>query len=353
MANKIVGLDIGATMIRAAEVESSGRAQGGAPLGSLLKYAEAQMPPGAYVDGEVHDTATVAGALKRLWSQGGFSTKDVIVGIGNARTVVREMQVAELPMADLRKSLPFQVEEFLPTSTDESLLDFYPTAEIPGERGPMLRGILVAASKYAVGKTAMAVESAGLKLKGVDLKAFALTRALVPGQWDQATVALVDIGARTTTVVIVEAGMPRLIRMLPAGGGDVTDAIASAAHVAQNEAEEFKHRFGMAGSQESGSPVATDAMATVAKNHIDSIRNTLLYYTGNNAGAVIQHVVLTGAASLMPGFGQVLASACRLPVSFGNGAAAVKMTKRAQQTAQGREALIAVASGLGLGEVAS
>jgi type IV pilus assembly protein PilM len=335
-------------MIRAAEVEMSGRAQG-----TILKYAEAPMPSGAVVDGDVNDSGATANLIKSLWTQGGFTTKDVIVGVGSARTVVREMQVSEMPMDQLRKSLPFQVEEFLPSSTDEMLIDFYPTAEVEGERIPNLRGILVAASKQSVSNTVLAVESGGLKLKGVDLKAFALTRALITPELAGATVALVDIGARITTVSIVEHGAPRLIRMLTSGGLDVTNAVATAAQLPQPEAEELKRRVGIASPAESGSQAIADALMSTSKTLVDSIRNTLVYYTSNNPGSGIQHTVLTGGGAMMPGLGQALASAVRLPVSFGNGVGALKTSKKAQMTYQGRETLIAVPVGLAMGEVTS
>jgi len=349
VATKLVGLDIGTTMIRAAEVDLSGRA--GATLGTLSKYAEVPLPAGSFIDGEVQDSSSTSAVLKQLWSKGGFSTKDVVVGIGSARTVVREMEVAEMPIDQLRKSLPFQVEEFLPMSTDEALLDFYPTGQADGERGSKLRGVLVAASKHSVSNMILAIESAGLKPQGVDLKAFALTRSLVPGQWMNATVAIVDIGARTTTVAIVENGQPRLIRMLPSGGQEVTDAIAVATQLPQPDAENIKRRFGIAAANESGNKVTADAIVNTSKTLVESVRNTLMYYTGNNAGAVIQHGILTGGGSLMPGLGQYLASACRLPVSFGNGAGTMKVSKRVQSALAGRESLVAVAVGLGMSEV--
>jgi len=349
VAIKVVGLDIGTTMMRAAEVAASGR--GGDTVGTLVKYAEMPMPVGAVSDGEVHEARTTASMVKQLWSQGGFSTKDVVVGIGNARTVVREMEMAELPMNQLRQSLPFHVEEFLPMSTDEALLDYYPTSQLERDGGTALRGMLVAAAKHSVATTVLAIESAGLKPQGVDLKAFAMMRALVRGQWAQSTVALVDIGARTTTVVVAEAGQPRLIRMLASGGQDTTEAIASATQATHQDAERFKREIGLQASQDPSHKVASDAVGTTSKTLVEGIRNTFVYYTGNNPGAGIQHVILTGGGALMPGLGQYLASACRLPVSFGDATSSLKTSKKVASAVKGREALISVPVGLAMAEV--
>ena len=86
MAKKIaIGLDIGATALRAAEVASDARGKNV----ELQRYAEIPLPLNAVRDGEVIDAATVVQGLKALWAKGGFTSKDVIVGVGNQRVAVR------------------------------------------------------------------------------------------------------------------------------------------------------------------------------------------------------------------------------------------------------------------------
>src|SRR5450756_2869387 len=138
--SRVVGLDIGTTHVRAAELEFSG---GGPRSGraTLGQFGELALPPGAVRDGEVAEPATVASALQQLWSQAKFSTRAVNLGVGNQRIMVRELELPWLPMSQLRASLPFQVSELLPMSTDQALLDFYPTSEFDGPNGRMVGGI--------------------------------------------------------------------------------------------------------------------------------------------------------------------------------------------------------------------
>jgi len=348
VATRVIGLDIGTTQIRAAEVEVSGG------VGTLVNYATAPVPAGAVGDGEVLETTSIASALKQLWASAKFSNKNVAIGVGNQRVVVREIDVPELPMADLRRSLAFQVQDLLPMSTDEALLDFYPTSQVPGENGASaLRGILVAAGKAMVSNTVLAVESAGLTPALVDLNAFAILRAQLTPQWSQQTVAFVEIGARTTNVIISQGGMPRFIRTLAAGGHDVTMAVSSVLSVPSSEAEAIKREVGVNMPVAEHRKAAADAVLATTKSQVDAIRNTFVYYAGNNPGAGIQHVVLTGGGALLPGFGQYLASASRLPASFGSGMSRVRAGKRVTpQMLQGQEALMANVIGLAMSEVA-
>ena len=57
---------------------------------------------------------TVASALKRLWSTTGFRSRNVILGMGNQRVLVRDLSVPRMSAQRIRESLPFLVQDMLP-----------------------------------------------------------------------------------------------------------------------------------------------------------------------------------------------------------------------------------------------
>ncbi len=66
----VVGLDIGTTAVRAAELRVSSRS------GVVLeRFGQIALPPGAVRDGEVADGEAVAAALRQLWAATRFRTK--------------------------------------------------------------------------------------------------------------------------------------------------------------------------------------------------------------------------------------------------------------------------------------
>lgn len=349
----VIGLDIGTTRVRAAEVVfgSGGRAVTSQP--TIVKYGEVALPPGAVRDGEVEDTGTVAAALRQLWSQSKFSTREVNIGVGNQRVVVRELDLPWMPLPQLKASLPFQVQELLPMSTDEALLDYYPTGEREGQSGRMVHGMLVAATRDTVRANVLAVESAGLRPMMVDLNPFALMRAVVRGDLAQRTVAVVDVGARVTQVVIAAQGMPQFVRMLPSGGGNVTDAVASALGISAPEAENAKREVGIGYAVGPDLAAAAEAVNAVVRPLIEAVRNTFVYYAGNHPGAGIDVVVLTGGGSHLPGLGQYLSSASRLPVTIGDPLATMKVAKTVDANLLSQlSSLVALPLGLAFGAAA-
>lgn len=345
-----VGLDIGATAVRAAEVSSGGR--GGNV--ELIHYAEQPLPANAVRDGEVVDQAAVTRAIKALWTEGGFSTKDVIMGVGNQRVVVRPVTLPQMSFSELQESLPFQVQESLPMPAEEAVMSFLPTFEAQGENGATWEGLLVAAWKEGVMTNVRAVEAAGLKPMVIDLSAFALVRSMARGPLAQGTSALVDIGARVTTVVVATDGNPRFVRVLSTGAENLTETLARAAGISLEEAAHVLRTQGLAAVNTPELQSAAGPFGDATRTLLEGIRSSIGFYAQNNPTAPVQTVVLTGGGAALPGLGQTIASATRTQTFLGNPLDGVSIGRKvgSAQTFQGREGTLAMTIGLGMGVAA-
>ncbi|MBT2501975.1 type IV pilus assembly protein PilM [Curtobacterium sp. ISL-83] len=314
MSKHIVGIDIGAEAIRAVEVADADKAQP-----TIVRVAEVPVPTDATKHGEVLQANTVSVAFRELWSIGRFRTKDVVLGMGNQRVLSRDLTVPKAPLAQIRESLPFQVQDMLPVPVGDAILDFYPIDEGIGESGPVVHGLLVAAIKDAVLANVRAAELAGLNPVGVDLIPFALTRVLAPRVAGSGTVAIVDCGGNTTSIVIARDGVPRFVRIIPTGGDDVTKAIAARLEIPVSEAEAVKRYFGLVGQ-----PRTPDDSRAVAATRetvgelLTSIRNTVTYYTNTRPDETIQGIVVVGGGAALPGFREGLGDVSGLPVALGD-----------------------------------
>lgn len=351
-STRVIGLDIGSTAVRAVELEfAKGDRARSNP--TVVRVGEQALPQGAVRDGEVVQSDVVSAALRRLWQQSRFDGRDVVLGVGNQRVLVRELDLPWLPLPQLKASLPFQVNDLLPMSIDEALLDYHPTGEVDTERGRMLQGMLVAAQRDTVTANVVAVEGAGLRPVMVDLNGFALLRAVCRGDYAHAVVAYVDLGATVTTVVVAVNGVPRLVRSLPSGGSTVTNAVASALGTSFPEAEQIKRSVGLGFAAPPEAAPAAEAVGGVVRTQVEAIRNTFVYYAGNHPGEGIEVVVLTGGGAHLPGFGQYLSSASRLPTTLGDPLGGLRSAKTAQVGAlKGNESSFALPVGLAYGVAA-
>ena len=316
MTRSIVGIDIGSAAVRAVELRDPGKAKP-----TLVRYHEVQLPEGAVSRGDVLEPNTVAVALKRLWSTGGFKSKDVILGMGNHRVVARDLSVPRMSMKRIREALPFQVQDLLSVPVAEALLDFYPISDSDGETGPQISGLLIAAVKDVVLGNVKAVQMAGLTPVEVDLIPFALSRVIHRGARTDDAIVQIDVGAGTTSVVITAAGVPQFVRLIPAGGGDLTQALMLRLEIDEQQAEALKRSQGLAAAnahriQESG-PV-NEAAATVIREVtaelLNSLRNTVTYFTNTRNNLPVTRIVLTGGGATLDGFAAALGELTRLPV---------------------------------------
>jgi type IV pilus assembly protein PilM len=337
LAKTRIGLDIGSTAVRAAEMTVSDSP-------SLLRVAQEPLPAGAVDNGEIRDPDAVSYALRQLWDSGGFKSRQVWMGVGNQRVVVREVALPYLPEKELRASLGFQVQEFIPMSVDEAVLDFDPVGEFEADGRKMLRILLVASQRAMVDLVVKSALGAKLEPMGLDLVPFALVRAVGSSDAgmdleDWGDEAIIDVGAHVTNIVVHLRGRTRFVRILPSGGRDVTLAIARALGVDDDVAETLKRgeesplaNLAAAGAvrpdptapdagDQPQSPPGPEQVRQIAmqraSSFVDEIRSSLEFYTAQSQGARIARVLVSGGGSKLQGFLDLLAQRIPVPVEPG------------------------------------
>ena len=349
MAKNIVGVDISSGGIRAVEVRDS---TGARP--TVVKFDSIPLPEGAVLRGEVVEVATVVTALRQLWSHGAFTSKDVVLGIGNHRVLARDLTVPKMSIERIRESLPFQVQDLLPVPVEQALLDFYPVSEGNSDQGAVINGLLVAAVKESVDTNVRAVELAGLNPVEVDLIPFALCRVLLRGSSRRGLVAVIDVGSNTSTVVVARDGVPEFVRIISAGGQDLTDAIRSEAMLTSEQAEAAKLALGLSTV---GVPVAqqpiVEVIYKVAGELLNSLRNTLTYFVGAHDKQPISQIILTGGGAKLRGFAQALQDGTHIPIVIADPFGLVAVDRRLSATTSSATSdATCVALGLALGSAA-
>lgn len=350
MARTRVGVDVGSTAVRVAEVAS-----GDVPV--IVRAAQVSLAPGAVEAGEVRQPELVADALRELWSKSGVKSKQVYLGVGNQRIVVREVAIPWLPEKELRETLSFQVQEFIPMPPDEAVLDFDPLGELDQGGRRMQRILLVAAHKAMIGPLVEAVQLAKLDPQGIDLVPFAVVRAV--GAGDEALdldapgdEAVVDVGAHVTSICVHERGITRFVRMLPSGGRDISLAIARGLSLSDEDAESAKRGESVAteAGEVDSAEVSRVALAR-AGSFVDEVRSSLEFYAAQVPGARIARVLVTGGGSRLDGFLELLQE--RIPVPVDRGKVFERCKSELDLTAEAAveaEAVLAAAVGLAIPE---
>jgi type IV pilus assembly protein PilM len=327
-----------------------------------VRASQAVLPPGAVENGEVKQPDVVAAALREIWS--GFKAKNVYLGVGNQRVVVREITLPWLPEKELRDSLAFQVQEFIPMAADEAVLDFDALGELDQGGRRMQRILLVAAHRSMIGSLVDSVTMAKLDPVGVDLTPFAVVRAV--GTSDegldletQGDEAVVDVGAHVTSICVHDRGVTRFVRILPSGGRDVTLAISRGLGIPDEVAEALKKGEAVElPPDEEGRPQQLPDMTEVRKlaltragSFVDEVRSSLEFYAAQVPGARIARVVVTGGGSRLEGFLALLQERIPVPVDRGRLFERVRSNLNLDaEKSEEAESVLGVAVGLALAD---
>lgn len=343
MAARVVGLEIGSTALRAVELLKPDAARP-----TVVRRATAPVPDGAAEHGEIVDPGLLGAALKRMWASAGFTSKQVVIGVGGQRVLARDLTVPRMPLKRIRESLPFLVQETLPVPVDQVLLDFYPVEDGEGEHGPVVHGLLLAALASTVRANVAGVQAAGLTVAGVDVVPFALARALRHDLEATGASAIVDLGASATTVILTEGRVPRFVRVIPTGGDDLTTALVDRLGIDRARAEEAKR---LGGPDEGDLPAdlreAPEVIRDFQRDLLLDLRNTFGYYTNSHAGVGIQRIVLTGGGAAAGGFEDLLVRVSGSSVVRGDPFRRVRADRRAGLD-RATDGTLAVAFGLAL-----
>lgn len=343
---RVIGLDIGSSAVRAVEVLQRGRHT------KILRTGRVSLPPGAVEGGQVREPAQVSQALRKLWHDQRFSSKDVRLGVGSGSVLVRQVELDWMPAQDLRKAMRYLVGDLLPVPVDEANIDhvLLEEGERPGARPGdeprrYVRVLLVATARSGVDDIVRCVRAAGLRPVTADLSPLALVRAATRlGEPSGQTEALVDVGADKVAIAVHTLGRPHFVRVIPGLGGDsITRALVEAGGLERDAAESLKREdtptFQL-------TPDTRRHLATASQRIVDEIRETLSFHATSDPQHPPRQVRLTGLGAMSRGFAEQCTATLRLPVLR------FEATDSVKQDGLSSEADLTLALGLCLGATA-
>ncbi len=174
---------------------------------------------------------------------------------------------------------------------------------------------------------------AGADVEGMVVQALASGLAVLDSSENEVTTLLVDIGGGTTDIGVFRRGTLSHSAVIPLGGDHITQDISQLLRIPPDEAERVKKRYGVAVPDladrdvvlEVANPNFTTSLTTfelaqVIRPRVIEILDLVKQNIEQRMGALellAGNVVITGGASLMPGFDQVASERFRLPVRIG------------------------------------
>lgn len=355
----MVALDLGGSGIRAAEF----KVNKGTPV--ITKTGFVALPVDAIKDGEVKDPEAIGTALKELWSEQKFSSKQVVFGISSPNVLVRIKALDWDFEDDFRKSLKYQpgVAEGLTFDVDQANLDYHTLAEYmtPTEDGgekKVKQILLLAAEKTLTDLFVQGIRAGGLQPVHADLSSFALIRAVNPAAHptgEESVEVLIDMGFDVTTVILHQNGQPRFVRTVAGQGGRaLTKFLSDQFGWSEEDAERTKVELGLNGNALLDGEVhpAQHAINHTVSQFITEVRNSIDYlFNSTPQTSEVSRVVLAGGGTNLKGLKERIASELRVPVDYADPSSAVVVNEGVTIPDGLTESQMAVVYGLAMGAV--
>lgn len=307
MGDRIVGLDIGTSALRAVELVID---EGRPPV--LEAFGQVGLPPGVIVDGEIRDRTQVASAIRRLWREGGFKAIRVRLGVAGLRAITREIEIPPVPPEEVASAVSLQAEDIVPFPIERTSVASAVISRTEDSDGlPLIRVLVAAAHRDLIDGVVAAVEEAGLEPEAIDLDTAALSRAFtLPGGASEPE-AVVSVGAGLTMLVVHHGGTLQFVRTIDVGGETVTQALASALDLPIADAEAVKRRLAEPGTHDAA---AVSTVARIVQQLADEVRDSLRFYSGMPGREPPVQVLLTGGGARTAGLVEQLRATMDVPV---------------------------------------
>jgi type IV pilus assembly protein PilM len=308
----VVGLDIGSSAVKAVELRPVGKGF------RVVAFASEPIPPDSIVDGAIIDGTGVADAIRRLFENKAFKSKEVVASLSGNAVIVKKITLPVMTEAEVADSIYWEAEQYIPYDIQDVNLDYQilDAGTGPDSKGTM-EVLLVAAKKEKIADYTGVIAQAGRTPVVVDVDAFALQNAYEMNYGTDAAgvVVLVNAGASAININILSGGQSLFTRDISVGGNAYTEAVQKELNLPSEAAEQLKKGQPVDGASfEEVRPV----LHAVTENVLLEIQKTFDFFKATAASDRIDRIYLSGGASRVDGFAQALEERFGSPVEVFN-----------------------------------
>lgn len=301
------GLDIGTTAVRLVQLHSTGGQQ------ALVKYAYVPLDNTIALSESKADVQKLSQTIKQLVDRARISTNDVAVGIPSSRVFTTVADVERLPTSELAKSIRYQADSLIPTPLAESKMDWSLIGDSPADKTKQEILLTSVPNKFVEDRLDM-LESIGLNVIAFEPDNLAMARALALP--DATAQLLLDVGRRSTDLVVVMNGIPHLTRSIPTGVEAIVRAATQNLNIDEKQAEQFVFKFGLSKDKLEGQVFhAIDGTIDLLTSEVEK---SIKFFQTRYGNSKIDKIIVTGGASVIPEFPLYMANKFNLNVEIGN-----------------------------------
>ncbi|HEY4514125.1 MAG TPA: type IV pilus assembly protein PilM [Candidatus Paceibacterota bacterium] len=310
-----VGIDIGASSAKIVQLRAS--------RGTAILETYGEIALGPYGNAAIGKAVKLspektAEAITDLMREANVTARVGGLSIPFSSSLVTVLDLPKVDNETLKRIVPIEARKYIPIPASEVTLDWFVIPADEGEMGSAFdqlqapapiraKGqevLLVAIRNDILGSYQTIAATTGLTVNFYEIEIFSAIRSSVGH--GIAPILVVDLGASTTKMYIVERGVVRMTHLVTAGGQHMTENLARSLSWEFEKAERVKRERGLIDSNAYGTDENSKIKAALLSTLIrvfSEIERVLLSY-GQRYNKNVSHVLLTGGGASLPGLSQ-------------------------------------------------
>lgn len=330
-------LDIGTNALRL--VQLTGDMQHGF---ALSKYAYVPVQPTMMQDTSPLGKRKIREAILGAIRQAGIKTKNVAIGMPAGKTYTAIVEVPNASEKQLRNTIKYEVDQYIPMSVDEAEYDYTLLGVSPND-STKAEILISSTSKTYAEDLLELIEGMGLNVIAQEPEPIAMARALLPVGSKEARM-MIDLGEKSADIVVMYQGVPRLVRSIPGGLQVLVKAVTEMLNVREDQARRFILKYGLAQDKLDGQ--VFNAMESELENFATELSNSVRFFQSKYANVPVIGIVLSGFAGMIPFIAEYMEAKTGIQTVQGNPWQLVQVTPEQQQALQNVASEFSVAIGL-------
>lgn len=314
--SSVLGIDIGASSAKIVQL----RASRGAAI--LETYGEIALGPyGEQAVGKAVKLSAekIAQALTDLMKEANVTSREAVISIPFSSSLVSVLELPKVDKDSLQRMVPIEARKYIPVPISEVSLDWFVIPEEEKQQSAFddiqkqvgehekpkgQEVLLVAIHNETVQNYQQLAADAGLTVDSYEIEIFSAIRSSL-GR-GIAPVLVVDLGASTTKMYVVERGIVRLTHLVTSGGQHMTENLGRSLEWEFEKAERVKRERGLIDSSAYSSEEnqrIKEALLSTLERIFGEVNRVLLSY-GQRYNKNVARVYLTGGGASLPGLAQ-------------------------------------------------
>lgn len=305
----LIGLDIGSANVRLLQVREKGH-----KTYALEAFGVLPLNPEAIVEGAIIDPSAVVDTLRHLISQLQIKNRKVAFSISGNAVFVKTLRVGSIEDPyEMRESIFWEAEQFLPFPRDEVMLDYHILGN-PATQ-PQVDVVVVALKRDVAQIYLDTLRQANLEPVCLDVDAFAVQNAYELNYPEDVRgnkiVMLVNIGSSKMNINIVRGEEPLLVRDAMVGVRALTDLVRTEFNLTYDQAELAKRgRYEI--RVEQLKPYINQVLQEIGRE----LQKTYRFFQNSYPNTAVSKVYLSGGGSQTIGIIDYLKQITQLPVEM-------------------------------------